>query len=117
VGFAVLLRLAFLVDQVQQLCCPLFQAVWATLGSKRRLWEKMRALCYDYALESMRHLFAALLYGWKKAAPLVVDSSSSPWIFLGNEARSRETTSGHEGELRLHRDGCLPSTRVLSCSV
>jgi len=27
--------LAFLVDQVQQLCCPLFQAAWAQWGSKR----------------------------------------------------------------------------------
>ena len=76
VVFAVLMMLAFLVDQVQQLCCPLFQAVWAKLGSKRRLWERMRALFYDYALDSMRHLFEALWYGWKKTAPLfVVDSS------------------------------------------
>jgi hypothetical protein len=75
VVFAVLMMLAFLVDQVQQMCCPLFQAVWAKLGSKRRLWERMKALFYDYALESMRHLFEALLYGWKKTAPLLVDSS------------------------------------------
>ena len=76
VVFAVLMMLAFLVDQVQQLCCPLFQAVWAKLGSKRRLWERMRALFYDYALDSMRHLFEALWYGWNKTAPLfAVDSS------------------------------------------
>jgi hypothetical protein len=76
VVFAMLMMLAFLVDQVQQLCCPLFQAAWATLGSKRRLWERMRALFYDYALESMRHLFEALYYGLKKTAPsLALDSS------------------------------------------
>ena len=76
VVFAVLMMLAFLVDQVQQLCCPLFQAVWAKLGSKRRLWERMRALFYDYALASMRHLFEALFYGWQKTAPIfAVDSS------------------------------------------
>jgi hypothetical protein len=76
VVFAVLMMLAFCVDQVQQVCCPLFQAVWAKLGSKRRLWERMRALFYDYALDSMRHLFEALLYGWKKTSPiLAVDSS------------------------------------------
>jgi hypothetical protein len=74
--FAVMMMLAFLVDQVQQLCCPLFQAVWAKLGSKRRLWERMRALFYDYVLMSMRHLFEALFYGLKKTAPiLAVDSS------------------------------------------
>jgi len=70
------MMLAFLVDQVQQLCCPLFQAVWAKLGSKRRLWEKMRALFYAYALESMRHLFEALLYGWQRMTPIfAVDSA------------------------------------------
>jgi hypothetical protein len=47
VVFALLMMLAFLVDQVQQLCCPLFQAVWGKMGSKRRLWERMRALFYD----------------------------------------------------------------------
>jgi hypothetical protein len=65
-----LMMLAFLVDQVQQLCCPLFQAVWARLGSKRRLWEKMRALFSTYALRSMQHLFDALWYGWQRTAPL-----------------------------------------------
>ena len=76
VVFAVLMMLAFCVDQVQQLCCPLFQAVWAKLGSKRRFWERMRALFYDYALVSMRHLFEALLYGLKKTAPIFALDSS-----------------------------------------
>jgi hypothetical protein len=97
VVFAVLMMLAFGVDQVQQLCCPLFQAVWAKLGSKRRLWERMRALFYDYALDSMRHLFEALLYGWKKTAPIfAVDSSSSSLIFRGGTVRSSETTPGRD---------------------
>jgi hypothetical protein len=76
VVFAVLMMLAFLVDQVQQLCCPLFQAAWAKWGSKRLLWEKMRALFYDYALESMQQLFEALLYGLKKSAPILDFDSS-----------------------------------------
>ena len=76
VVFAQLMMLAFLVDQIQQLCCPLFQAAWAKWGSKRLLWEKMRALFFHYALESMRHLFEALFYGLKKFAPtLAIDSS------------------------------------------
>ena len=76
VVFAVVMLLAFCVDQVQQLCCPLFQAAWAKWGSKRLLWEKMRALFYDYALDSMEHLFQALYYGLKKSAPVLdIDSS------------------------------------------
>jgi hypothetical protein len=75
VVFATLMMLAFLVDQVQQLCCPLFQAAWAKWGSKRLLWEKMRAYFYAYALESMRHLFEALYYDLNKSAPtLAIDS-------------------------------------------
>ena len=44
VVFAMIMMRAFLVDQTQQLCCALFCAVWTKLGSKRLLWERMRAL-------------------------------------------------------------------------
>jgi hypothetical protein len=76
VVFATLMMLAFLVDQTQQLCCALFQAVWAKLGSKRLLWERMRSLFYTYELESMRQLLEALFYGWKRLKPIfAIDSS------------------------------------------
>jgi len=71
VVFATLMILAFLVDQVQQLCCALFQAVWAKLGSKRLVWERMRALFYDYRLASMRELLEALFYGLEKSHPIL----------------------------------------------
>ena len=68
--------LAFLVEQTQQRCCALLQAVWAQLGSKRLLWERMRALFYTYHLDSMRALFAALVYGFEKSRPILsIDSS------------------------------------------
>jgi hypothetical protein len=76
VVFAMLMMLAFLVDQTQQRCCALFQAVWAKLGSKRLLWERMRALFYDYVFASMCQLFEALFYGIKKSSPLVAMDSS-----------------------------------------
>jgi hypothetical protein len=76
VVFATVMMLAFLVDQTQQLCCALFQAVWAKLGSTRLLWERIRALFYAYAFTSMRQLFEALLYGFKKSSPLVAIASS-----------------------------------------
>lgn len=76
VGFAMLMMLAFLVDQTQQVCWALLRAVWHQRGSKRLLWERLRALFFDYALESMRQLLEALLYGLKKSPPVVaVDSS------------------------------------------
>jgi hypothetical protein len=76
VVFAAMMRLAFLVDQTQQLCCPFFRAVWTKLGSKRLLWERMRALFYDYRLESMRELFEALWYGIEKPRPLLTIDTS-----------------------------------------
>jgi Transposase DDE domain len=76
VVFAMLMMLAVLVDQTQQHCCALLQAVWAKLGSKRLLWERMRALFYDYALASMPQLLEALFYGLKKPTPIVVMDSS-----------------------------------------
>ncbi|MEE8304541.1 MAG: transposase [Candidatus Tectomicrobia bacterium] len=76
VVFAMFMMLAFLVDQTQQLCCPLFRAVWHQLGSKRLLWERIRALFLDYALESMRQLLEALFYGLKKSAPVFAFDTS-----------------------------------------
>lgn len=74
--FATIMMLAFLVDQVQQLCCPLFRAAWKEIGSKRLLWERMRGLFHEFELRSMRMIFEALLYGHKKSAPQINYDSS-----------------------------------------
>jgi hypothetical protein len=76
VVFVMLMMLAFLVDQTQQLCCALFRAVWAKFGSKRLLWERMRALFYDYRLDSMRELLEALYVGFEKSHPMIRTDSS-----------------------------------------
>lgn len=76
VVFALVMMLAFLVDQTQQRCCALFQAVWTKLGSKRLLWERLRALFYTYALVSMRQLLEALFYGLQKPTPIFASDSS-----------------------------------------
>jgi len=76
VVLATLMMLAFLVDQTQQLCCALFRAVWTKLGSKRLLWERMRALFYDYRLESMCELLKALFYGFEKPHPILITDTS-----------------------------------------
>jgi Transposase DDE domain len=76
VVLAMLMMLAFLVDQTQQLCCALFRAAEKKCGSKRVLWERLRALFFAYALTSMRQLLEALVYGFKKAAPQIAFDSS-----------------------------------------
>lgn len=76
VVFAMLMMLAFLVDQTQQLCCPLFQAVWKKVGSKRALWEKLRSHFYHFSIRSMRHLYEAILYDLAKEVPLPARDTS-----------------------------------------
>lgn len=75
-NFVQLMMLAFLVDQAQQLCCALFRSVWKKLGSKKEIWEQMRAMFYAFNLESMEMLYRALLYGHEKQAPIILGDSS-----------------------------------------
>ncbi len=65
VVFAMLMMLAFLVDQAQQLACALFQAVLKKEGSRKSLWDHMRALFYTLEFASLEDIFRALLYGYK----------------------------------------------------
>jgi len=66
---AVLMMLAFLVDQVQQRCCPLFRATWAKVGSKRALWDHVRSHFRHFAFRSLRSLYEAILYDLAKELP------------------------------------------------
>lgn len=70
VVFAMLMMLAFLVDQAQQLCCPLFRAVWKKLGSKRGLWDNVRSGFRHFRIQSIRQLYEALLYDLANEVPL-----------------------------------------------
>jgi hypothetical protein len=101
---ATLLMLAFCVDQTQQWCCALFQAVWVKLGSQRVLWERMRALLYDYALTSMRQLFEALLYGFKKSHPIIASDASSGHVRSATTDSPSPRYSPAGGMLRLHAE-------------
>jgi hypothetical protein len=59
VVLALLMILAFLVDQVQQLCCPLFQAAWQKMRTKCHLWEEIRNHVRTLLLNSMAELLRA----------------------------------------------------------
>ncbi len=70
VVFAMLMMLAFLVDQTQELCCPLFQAAHQKLGSRRLLWDHLRSHFHHCLCESMQQLQEAILYDLAKEMPL-----------------------------------------------
>jgi hypothetical protein len=75
VVLAVLMLLAFLVDQMQQLCCPLFAAAWVKAGSKRQLWDEMRHLFHAFVFQTMAALWEALVRGIDKQTPVLLDDS------------------------------------------
>lgn len=70
-----LMMLAFLVDQVQQMACPLFQAVLKKLKVKKEIWDRMRSLFRSYVVDSMKTIFNAMLYGFERAQLKAFDST------------------------------------------
>jgi hypothetical protein len=76
VVLALLMMLVFLVDQTQQLCCPLFQAAWQKRWSnKRSLWEELRNLFHSFLFASMQELYEAMVSGIARQQPVVLNSS------------------------------------------
>lgn len=76
VVFALLMMLAFAVDQAQQLACQLFQVAWDTVGSKRLLWERMRALFYELPMTSMSDIWRAIAYGFHLEGKIIIHDST-----------------------------------------
>ena len=76
VNLAMLMMLAFLINQVEQLCCPLFQAVCKKLGSKRAVWEHVRNHFRVFRCDSMQQIYEAIVYELTKNLPIpTLDSS------------------------------------------
>ncbi len=75
VVFAMLMMLAFLVDQAQELACRLFKAVLQKEGSRKSLWEHMRALFYTLEFDCLEDIWRALLYGYRITGFVILDSS------------------------------------------
>ena len=65
VNFALLMMLAFLVDQVQEIGCQVFQAALEKKGRRIRLWNNIKAYFYTLFFDSWKMLLEAILYGIK----------------------------------------------------
>lgn len=59
--FVLLMMLAFLVDQIQQLCCQLFNAALKRARGKKNFWDWVRSLFRVMMLESMEQLYRVIL--------------------------------------------------------
>jgi len=60
---AMLMMLAFLADQIQQIACPLFKATLIKIKRKIYFWEKMKHWFYEFRFNSMQQIFELMLYG------------------------------------------------------
>ena len=64
--FTILMMLAFLIDQVQQLSCWLFQEALQKAESKRYLWESIRGFFHNYRVDSMETILRAIAHGFER---------------------------------------------------
>ncbi len=58
--FGLLMFLAFLIDQVQQRCCGLFQEAIEKAKRKTRFWEKLRMYVLEYHFDSWAALWSTM---------------------------------------------------------
>ena len=58
--FGLLMFLAFLIDQVQQRCCGLFQEALEKAKRKTRFWEKLRMYVLEFHVDSWAGLLSAM---------------------------------------------------------
>ena len=58
--FALLMMLTFLIDQIQEAACGLFQAALKSMKRRVRFWEKIRGLFTLYLINSWSVLFEAI---------------------------------------------------------
>jgi hypothetical protein len=72
-----LMMLAFLVDQAQQIACPLFRAAFDKMNCRKRLWEKMRALFFEFAFKTMAALYEAIVRGHARLPPILLSDDTS----------------------------------------
>jgi hypothetical protein len=75
VVLALVMMLAFLVDQAQQLCCPLFQAAWSKMRTKCHLWEEIRHHFRLLVFDSMAELLTAVVRGIAPQRPVFENTS------------------------------------------
>ncbi|MFK0571807.1 MAG: hypothetical protein RM811_012100, partial [Endozoicomonas sp.] len=62
-NFASLTFAAFLIDQIEQLACPLFQKALSAAKSKKSLWHGIRGLFDWFLIDSWTELLTAIIAG------------------------------------------------------
>jgi len=71
---AVLMMLQFLIDQVQEVACPLFKAARGRFHSRIQLWDSIRSRFLEHFLLRWEILWKSIIYGFK---PKVIQLDTS----------------------------------------
>lgn len=80
VVFALLMMMAFLIDQVQQRCNRLFDQARRKAGPLCALWESVRHLFFSFEVASMREIYEAIAFGHERPRlqPLIGATPARP---------------------------------------
>jgi hypothetical protein len=73
--FAVLMVLAFFVDQVQQISCPLFAQAMKRFNTKRAYWHHIRCCFEVLSLTTWIGLYEAIIAGKTRNHPMGINTS------------------------------------------
>ncbi|MBF5059056.1 transposase [Candidatus Neptunochlamydia vexilliferae] len=74
-NLAMIMMLAFLIDEAEKICCTLFQgALKAEHSRKMYLWETIRAFFRTYIIPSWKLLYEAIMAGNQRAIPILNSS-------------------------------------------
>jgi hypothetical protein len=75
-NFALLMMLAFLIDQVQELSCKLFQAAREKARTKYNLWERVRGVLFFFKFDSWELLYRKIVFSLQLPIEMATCNSS-----------------------------------------
>lgn len=75
VNLALLMMLAFLIDQTLEISCNLFRGALKEKKRRVRFWDAVRGLFNSFEFESMNQIYEAILYGHQKPKIQILNSS------------------------------------------
>ena len=74
VNLAMLMMLAFLIDQTLEISCNLFRKALKKNGARIRLWSEIRELFNTYLFDSMNQIYEAIVFGYEKKGIEILNS-------------------------------------------
>lgn len=74
-NMGILMFTAFLIDQIQQHCCKLFQLILFKAKRKIKLWERLRAYFFTHENDSLNDIYLKIIRSFEKRGIKLIDST------------------------------------------